>query len=103
MNGLSTYLRRHHIGLLALFIALGGTSYAAVTLSANSVGSRELKSQAVGSSELEDGSIMKRDLRERLLAGLRNGGWGRRAGAPRPAGPQGPPRPPRPAGGAAGG
>src|ERR687895_511545 len=38
MHGLSTYLRRHHIGLLALFIALGGTSYAAVTLSANGVG-----------------------------------------------------------------
>ena len=48
MSGLGTYLRRHHIGLLALFIALGGTSYAAVSLSANSVGARELKNQAIG-------------------------------------------------------
>jgi hypothetical protein len=96
MHGLSTYLRRHHIGLLALFIALGGTSYAAVSLSANSVGARELKNQAVGASELKDGSIMKRDLRERLYENLRGGG----AGA---AGPQGPPGPAGPADGPAGG
>jgi len=99
MHGLSTYLRRHHIGLLALFIALGGTSYAAVSLSANSVGARELKNQAVGASEIKDGSIMKRDLRERLYEGLRGGG----AGATGPAGPQGPPGPAGPAEGPAGG
>jgi hypothetical protein len=99
MHGLTTYLRRHHIGLLALFIALGGTSYAAVSLSANSVGGRELKAQAVGSSELKDGSIMKRDLRERLLASLSRAG----SGTPGPAGPQGPPGPAGPAEGPAGG
>jgi hypothetical protein len=98
MHGLSTYLRRHHIGLLALFIALGGTSYAAVSLSANSVGARELKNQAVGASEIKDGSIMKRDLRERLYESLRGG-----AGATGPAGPQGPPGPAGPAEGPAGG
>jgi hypothetical protein len=107
MHGLSTYLRRHHIGLLALFIALGGTSYAAVTLSANSVGSRELKGQAVGSSELKDGTIMKRDLRERLYESLRggdgDGDGGGGAGATGPAGPQGPPGPAGPAVGPAGG
>lgn len=96
MHGLSTYLRRHHIGLLALFIALGGTSYAAVSLSANSVGKRELKTQAVGSSEIKDRSIMKRDLRERLYKSLRGGGAG-------VAGPQGPPGPAGPAEGPAGG
>jgi hypothetical protein len=82
MHGLSTYLRRHHIGLLALFIALGGTSYAAVSLSANSVGARELKNQAVGSSELKNGSIMKRDLRPQLVDNLR--------GVTGPTGPTGP-------------
>jgi hypothetical protein len=101
MHGLSTYLRRHHIGLLALFIALGGTSYAAVSLSANSVGARELKNQAVGAAEIKDGSIMKRDLRERLYESLRGGGGG--AGATGPAGPQGPPGPAGPAEGPAGG
>jgi hypothetical protein len=98
MHGLTTFLRRNSIGLLALFIALGGTSYAAVQLSANSVGKRELKNQAVGSSEIKDGSIMKRDLRERLYNRLRGGGG---AGTPGPAGPQGPPGPADgPAGGA---
>jgi hypothetical protein len=87
MHGLTTFLRRNSIGLLALFIALGGTSYAAVQLSANSVGKRELKNQAVGSSEIKDRSIMKRDLRRRLLRSLRGGGG---AGAPGPAGPAGP-------------
>ena len=82
MTGLGTYLRRHHIGLLALFIALGGTSYAAVSLSANSVGARELKNRAVGSSELKNGSIMKRDLRPQLVDNLR--------GAPGPTGQTGP-------------
>ena len=47
------YLRRHHIGLLALFIALGGTSYAAAKLPKNSVGSRQIRSGAVTQSKLE--------------------------------------------------
>src|SRR4051794_36894740 len=47
---------------LALFVALGGTSYAAFKLPRDSVGSRELRSNSVGSSELRDGSIGARDL-----------------------------------------
>jgi hypothetical protein len=93
MHGLSTYLRRHHIGLLALFIALGGTSYAAVNLSANSVGARELKKQAVGSPELKNGSVTKRDLRPRLVASLRGAG-----GPTGPVGPKGDAGPTGPAG-----
>jgi hypothetical protein len=30
MAGVAGYVRRHHLGLLALFVALGGTGYAAV-------------------------------------------------------------------------
>jgi hypothetical protein len=97
MNGLGTYLRRHHIGLLALFIALGGTSYAAASLSANSVGPRELRDGAVGSAELKNGSIMKRDLRPQLVDNLRG-----EAGPTGPAGPQGEPGPAGPAGPAGG-
>ena len=33
---------------LALFVALGGTSYAAVTLPRNSVGQKQLRDHAVG-------------------------------------------------------
>ena len=49
------YLRRHHIGLLALFIALGGTSYAAAKLPRNSVGTAQIKSGAVNESKLAQG------------------------------------------------
>ena len=42
-----SYLRAHHIGLIALFVALGGTSYAALKLPANSVGTKQLKKDAV--------------------------------------------------------
>lgn len=47
---------------LALFIALGGTSYAAVTLPRNSVGSAQLRSNAVSSAEIRDRSIRLRDV-----------------------------------------
>lgn len=38
--------------LLALFVALGGTSYAAITLPANSVGTKQLKKNAVTRSKI---------------------------------------------------
>jgi hypothetical protein len=50
-----SYLKRHHIGLLALFIALGGTSYAAVNLPRNSVGNVQLRKGAVTNSKLSRG------------------------------------------------
>ena len=37
------YGRRHHVGLLALIFALGGTSYAAVRLPSHSVGTAQLQ------------------------------------------------------------
>lgn len=50
------YLKRHHIGLLALFIALGGTSYAAAKLPRNSVGTAQLRKGAVTASKLSHGA-----------------------------------------------
>lgn len=47
MSKLIAYVARHHLALLALFVALGGTSYAAVNLPANSVGTKQLKPKAV--------------------------------------------------------
>jgi hypothetical protein len=49
------YLRRHHVGIIALFIALGGTSYAATQLSANSVGTRQIRPGAVTPAKLSPG------------------------------------------------
>jgi hypothetical protein len=52
---------------LALFIALGGTSYAALTLPKNSVGSKQIRKRAVGSSELRTNSVTSRSVRNRTL------------------------------------
>ena len=52
---------------LALFIALGGTSYAAVTLQKNSVGAREIRAAAVGSSEVRNGSLTVKDFKRGAL------------------------------------
>jgi hypothetical protein len=52
LSRLADYVRRHHIALLALFIALGGTSYAAAKLPSNSVGSRQIRDHAVTKAKL---------------------------------------------------
>ena len=43
LSSVRAYVGRHHIGLLALFIALGGTSYAAIKLPANNTRPRNQK------------------------------------------------------------
>ncbi len=75
------YLKRHHIGLLALFIALGGVSYAA-TLPRNSVGSAQLRAGAVTRAKLA------KDVRKQLAAKGKAGPRGATgaAGAPGAAG-----------------
>lgn len=77
------YLRRHHIGLLALFIALGGTSYAATKLPKNSVGSTQIRSGAVSEAKLA--KAVKSKLGKTGPKGA--------TGASGPAGPAGPPGP----------
>jgi hypothetical protein len=45
------------ISLLALFVALGGTSYAALKLPANSVGSKQLRKNAVTSKKVKKNAV----------------------------------------------
>jgi hypothetical protein len=52
VRGVAGYAKRHHVGLLALFVALGGVSYAAVNLPKNSVGTKQIKAGAVGPADL---------------------------------------------------
>ena len=52
---------------LALFIALGGTGYAAVTLPRNSVGNAQLRNNAVGPAELRPGAVRSSDIRNRTI------------------------------------
>ncbi len=84
------HVRQQLVGYVALFVALGGVSYAAVTLPRNSVGSAQIKPGAVKSSDLgtnavtsakvQDFSLLKQDFAAGQLS----------AGAPGPAGPGGP-------------
>ena len=63
MSGrLAAHLKGNVVGYLALFIALGGTSYAAIRLPANSVGTRQVKSNAITSAKVRDGALQGRDL-----------------------------------------
>jgi len=50
------------ISILALFVALGGTSYAVTALPRDSVGSRQLRARAVKESELGNRSVITRKL-----------------------------------------
>jgi hypothetical protein len=47
----------------AVFIALGGTSYAAVHLSHNSVGAWQIRTGAVGKSEIRGGAVSRSEIR----------------------------------------
>jgi hypothetical protein len=47
MNRLSQHVRANAVAYLALFVALGGTGYAAINLPAGSVGSRQIKNHSI--------------------------------------------------------
>ncbi|MFN8215592.1 MAG: hypothetical protein U0R71_03255 [Solirubrobacterales bacterium] len=70
------------VACLALFIALGGASYAAFKLPPNSVGTKQLKKGAVTGAKIKPGSLLAKNFKKGQL-------------------PAGPPGPPGPAGGAA--
>ena len=72
---------------VAVFIALGGTSYAVTKLPKGAVGERELKRNAVTGDKVKDGSLSAADLAGGLASG--SGARGPR-GAEGPAGPAGP-------------
>lgn len=74
---------------IAVFVALGGTSYAALTLPRNSVGATQLKAGSVRSSEIKDRSVRLRDVSVSARSALKGS-----SGAPGPAGPAGPQGPP---------
>ena len=85
------------VSCLALFVALGGTGYAAIKLPKNSVGTAQIKTNAVVSKLVKNGSLLKADFkRGQLPAGAR--GVAGPTGAAGPVGPQGPPGPLQPFG-----
>jgi hypothetical protein len=69
LKTIAAYLRRHHLALLALFFALGGTSFAAANalLPRNSVGTKQLRKNAVISSKIKNNSVLGADILESSL------------------------------------
>ena len=80
---------------LALFVALGGTGYAAATLPRNSVGHNQMKKNAVTSRNVKNRSLLSVDFKSGQLPKGATGA----TGATGPAGPAGPTGPAGPAAG----
>jgi hypothetical protein len=62
-----THLRHNVIAYLALSIALGGTSYAAVQIPKDAVDSRAIAADAVGHSELAPDAVRSSDVKDGSL------------------------------------
>ena len=76
------------IATMALFVALGGSSYAALQLPKGSVGTKQLKRNAVTSPKVKPGSLVLSDFRASQRSRLR--GPAGNAGPAGPAGARGP-------------
>lgn len=74
------------MSLIAVFIALGGTGYAAVNLPRNSVGNRQIRNNAVTGGKVKNGSLQAGDFKAGDLPAGRTGA----AGPVGPIGPVGP-------------
>jgi hypothetical protein len=77
---------------LALFVALGGTATAAVTLPRDSVGSPQIRKDAVRSPEIRAEAVRSSEIQDKTirLEDLADGARNSLQGAEGPAGPQGP-------------
>lgn len=81
-------LRAHAVGWVALVVALGGTSYAAVQLPRNSVGAAQVKRNAITSAKVKNGTLVAADFKKGVLAAGKAVAVAV-AGPGGPAGPQG--------------
>lgn len=57
MRRLSSHIRSNVIGYVALFVALGGTGYAATSLPANSVGASQIRNHSITPVKLNPSTI----------------------------------------------
>jgi hypothetical protein len=63
------HVRSNAIAYAALFVALGGTSYAALSLPAGSVGTRQLRTRAVTGNKLANRAVTPSKLDAKLIGG----------------------------------
>src|SRR3569832_1455475 len=71
MAGFLRFMRGNTIALLALFIALGGTTYAATALPKNSVGTKQLKKNAVTAVKIKNGSVTSAKIAGNAVTGAK--------------------------------
>jgi len=77
---------------VAIFVALGGTSYAVTQLPRNSVGTNQIRTGAVGQSEIRKSAVRSKQVKDRAI-GLQDVSLAARSslrGQPGPTGPTGP-------------
>jgi hypothetical protein len=77
------------VALLALFVALGGVSWAATSLPRNSVGSTQIKTGGVAASDLRAGAVTSKAVRDGGLRAVDFAAGQLPAGARGATGPQG--------------
>jgi hypothetical protein len=70
-RGFLRFVRGNTIALLALFIALGGTTYAATALPANSVGTKQLKKNAVSSAKIKKSAVTNAKIGANAVTGAK--------------------------------
>jgi hypothetical protein len=68
LNRFMRHVRQQLVGYIALFIALGGVSYAALKLPANSVGTKQLKDGAVTGRKVKPNSLLAKDFKAGQLS-----------------------------------
>jgi hypothetical protein len=90
MKGVVAYLRQHHLAVIALVFALGGTTaYAAGTIDGN-----QIRNQSIGGGKLRNNTVTGSKVKEKSLRCKQIPGCGNRGpqgepGTVGPAGPQG--------------
>ena len=57
------------ISMIALFVALGGTGYAATQLAKNSVGAKQIKKNGVGAPEIKRNAVRASEIRSNAVGG----------------------------------
>ena len=69
MTRVLAHVRSQAVAYLALFVALGGTGYAAFSLPANSVGTKQVRNGAITTKKIANGSITPSQLDSHSLGG----------------------------------
>jgi hypothetical protein len=62
MSAAIGYLRRHHVGLLALFVALGGTAYSVATIGPDDIQRNAVKGRHIGANQVTGADTNERSL-----------------------------------------